>query len=251
MSSEIYQLLEEKFIQFNQTSFIENDPISIPHLFSAKEDIEIAGFLAATIAWGQRKTIVTNARRMIQLMDDAPYDFILHHEDKDLWRLKGFVHRTFNSEDFEFFVKALQHIYINHGGLESVFARNAENMQQSIHYFKKVFFEIEHPQRSTKHIADPLKKSSAKRINMFLRWMCRNDKSGVDFGIWKSISPKHLMCPLDVHSGNVARKLGLLTRTQNDWQAVEELTYQLRKFDKNDPVKYDFSLFGLGVFEGF
>ncbi|HLU85021.1 MAG TPA: TIGR02757 family protein [Vicingaceae bacterium] len=251
MSSEIYQLLEEKFIQFNQTSFIENDPISIPHLFSAKEDIEIAGFLAATIAWGQRKTIVTNARKMIQLMDDAPYDFILHHEDKDLWRLKGFVHRTFNSEDFEFFVKALQHIYINHGGLESVFARNAENMQQSIHYFKKVFFEIEHPQRSTKHIADPLKKSSAKRINMFLRWMCRNDKSGVDFGIWKSISPKHLMCPLDVHSGNVARKLGLLTRTQNDWQAVEELTYQLRKFDKNDPVKYDFSLFGLGVFEGF
>lgn len=251
MSSEIYQLLEEKFIQFNQTSFIENDPISIPHLFSAKEDIEIAGFLAAAIAWGQRKTIVTNARKMIQLMDDAPYDFILHHEDKDLWRLKGFVHRTFNSEDFEFFVKALQHIYINHGGLESVFARNAENMQQSIHYFKKVFFEIEHPQRSTKHIADPLKKSSAKRINMFLRWMCRNDKSGVDFGIWKSISPKHLMCPLDVHSGNVARKLGLLTRTQNDWQAVEELTYQLRKFDKNDPVKYDFSLFGLGVFEGF
>lgn len=251
MSSEIYQLLEEKFIQFNQTSFIENDPISIPHLFSAKEDIEIAGFLAATIAWGQRKTIVTNARKMIQLMDDAPYDFILHHEGKDLWRLKGFVHRTFNSEDFEFFVKALQHIYINHGGLESVFARNAENMQQSIHYFKKVFFEIEHPQRSTKHIADPLKKSSAKRINMFLRWMCRNDKSGVDFGIWKSISPKHLMCPLDVHSGNVARKLGLLTRTQNDWQAVEELTYQLRKFDKNDPVKYDFSLFGLGVFEGF
>lgn len=251
MSSEIYQLLEEKFIQFNQTSFIENDPISIPHLFSAKEDIEIAGFLAATIAWGQRKTIVTNARKMIQLMDDAPYDFILHHEDKDLWRLKGFVHRTFNSEDFEFFVKALQYIYINHGGLESVFARNAENMQQSIHYFKKVFFEIEHPQRSTKHIADPLKKSSAKRINMFLRWMCRNDKSGVDFGIWKSISPKHLMCPLDVHSGNVARKLGLLTRTQNDWQAVEELTYQLRKFDKNDPVKYDFSLFGLGVFEGF
>lgn len=251
MSSEIYQLLEEKFIQFNQTSFIENDPISIPHLFSAKEDIEIAGFLAATIAWGQRKTIVTNARKMIQLMDDAPYDFILHHEDKDLWRLKGFVHRTFNSEDFEFFVKALQHIYINHGGLESVFARNAENMQQSIHYFKKVFFEIEHPQRSTKHVADPLKKSSAKRINMFLRWMCRNDKSGVDFGIWKSISPKHLMCPLDVHSGNVARKLGLLTRTQNDWQAVEELTYQLRKFDKNDPVKYDFSLFGLGVFEGF
>lgn len=251
MSSEIYQLLEEKFIQFNQTSFIENDPISIPHLFSAKEDIEIAGFLAATIAWGQRKTIVTNARKMIQLMDDAPYDFILHHEDKDLWRLKGFVHRTFNSEDFEFFVKALQHIYINYGGLESVFARNAENMQQSIHYFKKVFFEIDHPQRSTKHIADPLKKSSAKRINMFLRWMCRNDKSGVDFGIWKSISPKHLMCPLDVHSGNVARKLGLLTRTQNDWQAVEELTYQLRKFDKNDPVKYDFSLFGLGVFEGF
>lgn len=251
MHSEIYQLLEEKYFQYNQTSFIESDPISIPHLFSAKEDIEIAGFLAATIAWGQRKTIVANARKMMQLMDDAPYDFVLNHKAKDLLRLNGFVHRTFNATDFEFFIKALQHLYRHNEGLEGVFTKNAENMQQSIHYFKKVFFEINHPQRSTKHIADPLKKSSAKRINMFLRWMCRNDKSGVDFGIWKSISPKHLMCPLDVHSGNVARKLGLLTRTQNDWQAVEELTYQLRKFDKNDPVKYDFSLFGLGIFEGF
>lgn len=251
MNQEIYNLLEEKYFQFNQLEFISSDPISIPHLFDRKEDVEIAGFLVATIAWGQRKSIITNGKKMVELMDLAPYDFVMNHSENDLKRLNKFVHRTFNATDLTFFMQSLQHIYTKHGGLESVFALHPIDMKKSIHHFKKVFFEIEHPKRTEKHVADPLKKSSAKRINMFLRWMCRKDKQGVDFGIWNAIEPKSLMCPLDVHSGNVARKLGLLNRSQNDWQAVEELTNQLRVFDKNDPVKYDFSLFGLGVFEGF
>lgn len=251
MNQEIYNLLEEKYNQFNQLEFIASDPISIPHLFDKKEDIEIAGFLVATIAWGQRKSIITNGKKMVELLDLAPYDFVMNHSENDLKRLNKFVHRTFNSTDFKFFIQSLQHIYTKNGGLENVFALHSADMKKSIHHFKKVFFEIEHPKRTQKHIADPLKKSSAKRINMYLRWMCRKDKKGVDFGIWNTIEPKYLMCPLDVHSGNVARKLGLLNRKQNDWQAVEELTNQLRNFDKNDPVKYDFSLFGLGIFEGF
>jgi uncharacterized protein (TIGR02757 family) len=251
MNQEIYNLLEEKYYQFNQLEFIVSDPISIPHLFDRKEDIEIAGFLVATIAWGQRKSIINNGKKMVELMDLAPYDFIMNHSENDLKRLNKFVHRTFNSTDLIFFTQSLRNIYIKHGGLENVFAFYSSDMKKSIHHFKKVFFEIEHPKRTEKHVADPLKKSSAKRINMYLRWMCRKDKQGLDFGIWNAIEPKYLMCPLDVHSGNVARKLGLLNRKQNDWQAVEELTNQLRIFDKNDPVKYDFSLFGLGVFEGF
>lgn len=251
MNQEIYNLLEEKYNQFNQLEFIASDPISIPHLFDKKEDIEIAGFLVATIAWGQRKSIINNGKKMVELMDLAPYDFIMNHSENYLKRLDKFVHRTFNSTDLTFFMQSLHHIYNKYGGLENVFALYPNDMKKSIHHFKQVFFEIEHPKRTEKHIADPIKKSSAKRINMFLRWMCRKDKRGVDFGVWNAIEPKNLMCPLDVHSGNVARKLGLLKRKQNDWQAVEELTNQLRIFDKNDPVKYDFSLFGLGVFEGF
>lgn len=248
---EIYQLLEEKYDQFNRKNFIETDPISIPHLFSKKEDIEIAGFFAATIAWGQRKTIINNANKLVHLMGMTPYDFVMNHQSKDLTRFNDFKHRTFNSIDVVHFITALKHIYKTHGGLEAVFSKHSSNMQQSIHYLKQVFFEIEHPPRTTKHISDPLKNSSAKRINMYLRWMVRNDKRGVDFGIWKSINPSSLMCPLDVHSGNVARKLGILNRKQNDWKAVVELTEGLRKFDKKDPIKYDFSLFGLGVFEKF
>ncbi len=251
MNQEIYNLLEEKYYQFNQLEFIASDPISIPHLFDKKEDIEIAGFLVATIAWGQRKSIITNGKKMVELMDLAPYDFVMNHSENDLKRLNKFVHRTFNATDLTFFIQSLQHIYTKYEGLENVFAFHSSDMKKSIHHFKRIFFEIEHPKRTEKHVADPLKKSSAKRINMFLRWMCRKDKQGVDFGIWNTIEPKYLMCPLDVHSGNVARKLGLLNRKQNDWQAVDELTNQLRVFDKNDPVKYDFSLFGLGVFEGF
>ena len=247
---EIYQLLEEKHDLFNRKTFIETDPISIPHLFTKKEDIEIAGFLAATIAWGQRKTIINNANKLVKLMDNSPYDFVTQHQPKDLIRFTDFKHRTFNSIDISFFIVSLKNIYNKHNGLEEVFS-NSENMQTNISHFKQVFFEIEHPERTTKHVSDPLKNSAAKRINMFLRWMVRQDNRGVDFGIWEKVNPKNLMCPLDVHSGNVARKLGLLKRTQNDWKATEELTINLRKFDSEDPIKYDFSLFGLGVFEKF
>lgn len=251
LKQEIYQLLEEKHDQFNRKSFIASDPIAIPHLFTKKEDIEIAGFLAATIAWGQRKTIINNAKALVERMGNEPYNFVLNHTNKDLKCFDDFKHRTFNSIDICYFTTALKHIYTKHNGLESVFAKHQNDMQVSINHFKSIFFEIEHPQRTTKHVSDPLKNSSAKRINMFLRWMVRKDNRGVDFGIWNKIDAKHLMCPLDVHSGNVARKLGLLNRKQNDWKAVKELTENLQAFDSADPIKYDFSLFGLGVFEKF
>ena len=251
--SELQSFLDEKVIQYNTRDFIDSDPVQIPHLFSQKEDIEIAGFLAATIAWGNRKMIIKNAHRMMELMGNAPYDFVLSHQEKDLNDLESFVHRTFNGQDFIVFVKGLQHIYKNHNGLEAVFAQNQEpfSMQKSIHEFKKLFFNVPHTPRTQKHISDPLNNSAAKRINMFLRWMVRQDNKGVDLGIWKSISAAALSCPLDVHSGNVARKLGLLHRKQNDAKALAELDTQLRILDPNDPVKYDFALFGLGVFEGF
>lgn len=251
--SELKEFLDEKVIQYNTREFIESDPIQIPHLFSKKEDIEIAGFLSATIAWGNRKSIIKNAHKMMILLEHSPHDFILNHEESDLEPLQHFVHRTFNGGDFITFIKGLQHIYKYHNGLESVFKTHSESnsLQKAIHHFKIAFFEIDHLQRTQKHISDPVKKSAAKRINMFLRWMVRNDNNGVDFGIWKSLSPNQLSCPLDVHSGNVARKLGLLTRKQNDGKALIELDTNLRILDKNDPVKYDFALFGLGVFEGF
>lgn len=251
--AELKQFLDEKVILYNNPDFIETDPIQIPHLFTLKEDIEIAGFLAATIAWGNRKMIINNAKKMVDLMGNSPYDFVMSHNDTQLERLEKFVHRTFNGTDFICFIKSLQHIYMKHSGLEAVFAKNKQNetMQKSISEFKKIFFEIEHQNRTQKHISDPLNGSAAKRINMFLRWMVRKDNSGVDLGIWNTISPAQLSCPLDVHSGNVARKLGLLTRKQNDAKALTELDTQLRILDKNDPVKYDFALFGLGVFEGF
>lgn len=248
---EIFELLEEKHDKFNRVSFIESDPISIPHLFSKKEDIEIAGFLASTIAWGQRVTIIKNANKLVELMDLAPHDFVMNHSKNDLKRFDNFIHRTFNAVDVAFFITSLKNIYSNHNGLEDVFAVNPTDMQKSIHYFREVFFEINHPERTKKHVSDSMNNSAAKRINMYLRWMVRNDNRGVDFGLWKKIHPKHLMCPLDVHSGNVARKLGLLERTQNDWKATAELTNNLKKFDSEDPIKYDFSLFGLGVFEKF
>ena len=250
---ELKEFLDEKVLEYNRPKFIESDPIQIPHQFSLKEDIEISGFLAATIAWGNRKMIIRNANRMMELMGNSPYDFVMHHSEKELKSFESFVHRTFNSIDFIHFIKSLNNIYKNHGGLETVFSqfKNDTDNKQTIHHFKKVFFEITHQQRTQKHIADPLKGSAAKRINMFLRWMVRNDNSGVDFGLWKQIPMSKLSCPLDVHSGNVARKLGLLTRKQNDWKALEELDKSLRKLDSKDPVKYDFALFGLGVFEKF
>lgn len=251
--SELKDFLDEKVHQYNTLDFIESDPVQIPHLFSQKEDIEIAGFLSATIAWGNRKMIIKNSHRMMDLMGNAPYDFVMSHSQDNLEALDSFVHRTFNGVDFSCFMRSLKHIYQNHGGLEAVFSTHQEkdSMQKSIHDFKKLFFEIPHQNRTQKHISDPLNNSAAKRINMYLRWMIRQDNKGVDLGIWKNISPAALSCPLDVHSGNVARKLGLLTRKQNDAKAVSELDLALRKLDSIDPVKYDFALFGLGVFEGF
>lgn len=251
--TELKSFLDEKVELYNRPDFIESDPIQIPHLFTQKEDIEIAGFLAATIAWGNRKMIINNAKKMMDLMGNAPYDFVMSHNEDDLERFSTFVHRTFNSEDFVGFIKSLQHIYQNHNGLEAVFAKNQEanSMQKSISEFKKIFFEINHLPRTEKHISDPMNGSAAKRINMYLRWMARRDNKCVDLGIWKSISPAALSCPLDVHSGNVARKLELLMRKQNDAKALLELDTNLRLLDPNDPVKYDFALFGLGVFEGF
>ena len=252
-ATELKDFLDEKVLQYNTLDFIESDPVQIPHLFSQKEDIEIAGFLSATIAWGNRKMIIKNAHKMMDLMGNAPYDFVMSHSENDLERLETFVHRTFNGKDFASFIRSLKNIYENHNGLESVYANKQElkTMQKSISEFKKTFFEIPHQFRTHKHISDPLNNSAAKRINMYLRWMVRQDTKGVDLGIWKSISPASLSCPLDVHSGNVARKLGLLTRKQNDAKAVAELDLKLREFDANDPVKYDFALFGLGVFENF
>ena len=250
---ELKEYLEVKVLEYNNPKFIESDPIQIPHQFNLKEDIEIAGFLTATIAWGNRKMIIKNAAKMMQLLDNAPYDFIINHKPSDLSIFDGFVHRTFNSEDLKYFITSLQHIYSNYGGLENIFQTYAtpNSTQPAIHQLKKIFFEKNHLKRTEKHISDPLKGSAAKKINMFLRWMVRNDHAHVDFGIWHHLSPTQLSCPLDVHSGNVARKLGLLTRKQNDAKALTELDTSLRKLDAKDPVKYDFALFGLGVFESF
>ncbi len=251
--NELKSFLDQKVEVYNRPEFIETDPIQIPHLFSKKENIEIAGFLVATIAWGNRKSIVNNGKKLMEMMGNSPFDYVLDFSDDNSEKLSTFVHRTFNPDDLVYFLKSLQNIYKNHGGLESIFSKYAEKdtLQPAIHNFKKVFFELPHPKRTEKHISDPLKNSAAKRINMFLRWMVRNDNAGVDFGLWKEISPSQLSCPLDVHSGNVARKLKLLKRKQNDAKALGELDSSLRALDPYDPVKYDFALFGLGVFEHF
>ena len=245
--------LDEKVQLYNQFKFIATDPISIPHQFHKKEDIEITGFLIATIAWGNRKSILNNGERLLKILQFEPYDFILNHTSTDLESCKGFVHRTFNEHDLRYFLTALKHLYTHHNGLESVFEKHLQldNLQPAISEFKKTFFSLEHLPRTEKHISDPFKNSAAKRINMFLRWMIRKDPGSVDFGIWKNIPPSALSCPLDVHSGRIARELGLLKRTQNDAKAVLELDKSLRILDSKDPVKYDFALFGLGAFESF
>jgi uncharacterized protein (TIGR02757 family) len=249
--NELLEFLELKHDQYNHPSFIESDPISIPHLFSKKQDIEIAGFLTATISWGNRKSIIANARKLLLMMDDDPHNFITEASESDLFQFRKFVHRTFNGEDCVFFLQSLKNIYTKHESMEELFLPSDNGISHSIGNFRKEFLFTPHQKRSEKHIADPFSGSSSKRINMFLRWMVRNDSRGVDFGIWKQIDPSRLICPLDVHVGNVARKLGLLTRKGNDWKAAEELTANLRKFDPADPVKYDFALFGLGIFEDF
>lgn len=254
MNDALKEFLDEKYLQYNCLRFIESDPITIPHLFSRKEDIEIAAFLSAIIAWGQRPTIIRNATKLMELMGGEPYNFIMNFKENDHYLFNTFVHRTFNSLDCHYFISSLSRIYQNYGGLERLFSEAYScdhTIKSAITLFRKQFMSFQPLPRTEKHLADPSKGSSAKRINLFLRWMIRPSVSGVDFGMWKSIPTSALMIPLDVHSGNVARKLGLLQRKQNDWKAVEELTGNLREFDANDPVKYDFALFGLGIFEKF
>ena len=250
---EIKSFLDYKADIYENENFIEEDPISIPHLFSKKEDIEISGFITATISWGQRKTIIKNARQIMEMMDLSPFDFVKNHSKMDLKPLSRFVHRTFNGTDLVFFILSLKNIYKNHGGLEKLFIPNNinDNMSKAINQMKSIFFSISHKHRTRKHISDPLKGSAAKRINMFLRWMVRSNKKKVDFELWKSISPSQLSCPLDVHTGRVARKLKILNRNQNDYKATLELDSYLKKINPKDPVKYDFALFGLGTFEDF
>lgn len=250
-NTQLKEFLDEKYNQYNTPSFIETDPIQIPHSFSKKEDVEISALLTATIAWGNRKMIIRNAKQIVKLLDNEPCDFLLNASDDEIDTLTGFVHRTFNHVDLQFFFKSLANIYRNHGGLESVFSKYPTDMPKALLHFREVFFEIPFPERSARHVSNVAKNSAAKRLNMFLMWMVRNDNRGVHFGLWDKIKPSALFLPLDVHTGNVGRKLGLLNRKQNDWKAVAEITDKLREFDVSDPVKYDFALFGLGVFEKF
>jgi len=252
--SDLKCLLESKCQQYNNPSFIATDPVSIPHRFARKEDIEISAFLTATIAWGNRKSILANANRLMQMMDNAPYDFIINSSlQATASPIVDFVHRTFSTDDCLYFIEALRNIYQHHGGLEAAFSEGLTpadaNVKNAISHFRDLFFELPHFHRTEKHVSNPAAGSASKRLNMFLRWMVRDDNHGVDFGLWKRIKPSQLCCPLDVHSGRTARNLGLLTRKANDWQAVEELTANLKKYDANDPVRYDFALFGIGVFE--
>ena len=251
--SELQDFLDEKADFYNNPEFIENDPISIPHRFSLKQDIEIAGFLTATISWGNRKSIINDAEKMMNFMGNSPYDFIQNVQEKDLKSLEKIsIHRTFNGEDFREFILNLKRIYSQNASLESQFLvfENEENFYHALHRFRLNFIG-ENSHRSHKHVSSTYKNSSAKRLIMFLRWLVRQDKKGVDFGIWKNIDPKYLSIPLDVHTGNISRKLNLIQRKQNDWKTVEEMDLVLRKFNADDPAKYDFALFGLGVSKDF
>jgi uncharacterized protein (TIGR02757 family) len=246
---ELRGFLDEKADQYNAPGFIEDDPIQIPHRFSGKQDIEIAGFLAATISWGNRKSIIKSAEKMLDIMGNSPYDFVLNYSEKDLRDIQDkSIHRTFNGQDFSYFIRQFNRIYKEHESLENLFEVKEQeiNFLHAIERFRSSFLEAE-KHRSHKHVSSPYKNSSAKRIIMFLRWMVRKDKRGVDFGIWEHTDQKYLSIPLDVHTGNISRKLGLVSRAQNDWKTVEELDVAIRKFDENDPAKYDFALFGLGV----
>lgn len=253
---DLKDFLDQKVLQFNQPGFIALDPISIPHRFSKKQDIEIAGFFAAVLAWGQRKTIINKSLELFEMMDNAPHDFILNHSEEDLKPFLNFKHRTFNDIDTLYFLAFFKWHYQNHDSLEDAFSIGWKDepdiMGKLLANFHDYFFQLEDaPQRTRKHIATPKRKSACKRINMFLRWMVRSDDNGVDFGIWKTIKPNQLICPCDLHVDRVGRKLGLITRKQTDWQTALELTEKLRGFDSEDPVKYDFALFGLGVEEKF
>ncbi len=247
---EIKPFLDSLVLKYNQTAFIEADPILIPHRFSKKEDIEIAAFISATLAWGNRKTILKSAGQFMTWMDNQPFDFVMNACENDLKSFLKFKYRTFNGIDSLFFIQSIRNIYVQHQGLEAVFSHGYfqnNEIKTAIGYFRQLFFSIPNPERTKKHVANPMEGSAAKRLNMFLRWMVRSDDQGVDFGLWKQIPMSALYIPLDVHSGSIARQLGILNRTQNDWKAVEHLTQKLREFDPLDPVKYDFALFGAGV----
>jgi uncharacterized protein (TIGR02757 family) len=252
--SELKQFLDEKYLQFNNPSFIECDPVSIPHLFTDQKDREIAGFLAATMAWGRRDLILRSCHRLLDMMDNSPYEFVNNAGPDELKRVDAFVHRTFNGRDCISFIKGLKKIYSENESIENIISEGMKrdgSLRSGLSEFRRIFFSVTHEKRAEKHFADVLSGAAGKRLCIFLRWMVRSDNHGVDFGIWKKISPSQLYIPLDLHTGNTARKLGILTRKQNDWKAVEELTAVLRCFDPADPVKYDFALFGLGVSEGF
>jgi len=251
----VVDLLEEKAEQYNRPDFVANDPISIPHRYSLKQDIEIMAFWAAVLAWGQRKTIINKCLELSSLMDDAPYDFMKNHEDNDLKKFLAFKHRTFNATDTLYFLHFFQQYYRRHDSLEFAFSKTLSNSDTTIEKgligFHDSFCDSENfSARTRKHIATPVRKSSCKRLNMFLRWMVRKDNKGVDFGIWNTISPSQLVCPCDVHVDRVARVLGLINRPVTDWRTAVELTSTLKNLDPDDPVKYDFALFGLGI-EGF
>ena len=250
--SELKDFLNHKVATYNEPSFIENDPITIPHQFSKLQDIEIMGFWSSMLAWGQRKTIINKSNELIQLMDGAPHDFIINHEEKDRERFLNFKHRTFQVIDTLYFLEFFQTFYKKNNSLEIAFSQflqpEEEHIGSALKGFHELFFALpDAPHRTRKHVATPIRKSTCKRLNMFLRWMVRQDDKGVDFGLWKNISPSQLLMPLDVHVDKVARKLNLLDRKQTDWKTVLELTQKLRAFDEKDPVKYDFALFGLGV----
>jgi uncharacterized protein (TIGR02757 family) len=247
------KFLDEKAEQFNQSGFIANDPISIPHGYSKKQDIEIAGLFAAILAWGQRKTIIRKCRELMERMDNDPHRFILHHKPKDLKRFEDFKHRTFNGTDALYFIESLRSLYSKNDSLENIFftSKDDPTIEKGLIQFHHQFFSLEdHPHRTKKHLPTPERKSTCKRIAMYLRWMVRADNNGVDFGLWKKISPAQLICPCDLHVDRVARKLKLIKRKQTDWQTALELTNNLRKLDPVDPVRYDFALFGLGIEEG-
>jgi uncharacterized protein (TIGR02757 family) len=247
ISSQIVSMLEDAANRYESAVFVENDPISIPHQFSKKEDIEISGLFAAILAWGQRPVIIRNANDLIDRMDRAPFDFIINHEENDLKRFLNFKHRTFQYIDFQGIVKGLKWLYEEADGLEGLFSNKDLSIEERISSLRKTILDHGAQGRTAKHLPDPLNGSAAKRINMYLRWMVRSNKRGVDFGLWRDIEPGELFLPLDVHTGRTARELGLLARKQDDWRAVEEVTTELRKLDPVDPVKYDFALFGMGV----
>lgn len=248
--------LDKKVIEYNRHSFIENDPVCIPHRFTKKQDIEIAGFFAAIFAWGSRTAIINKTTELMQLMNNEPYQFCLHHSDDDLKKLLHFKHRTFNTTDLLYFIAFFQHHYSHHASLETAFTKwmnmEDDNVENALNGFYQYFFTLpDVPPRTLKHIACPAKNSACKRINMYLRWMVRNDNCGVDFGLWKKIKASQLIIPLDVHVARVARQFGLLTRPSTDWLAAKELTQKMKSLDQNDPSKYDYALFALGVLEKF